>query len=296
MKKNIFTGSACAMVTPFKEDGKIDYKRFRQQLDFQLLNGTDAVVISGTTGEGSVLSSREHRQLIKTAVRHVNGKIPVIAGTGSNCTEAAVKRSLVAEDCGADALLIVTPYYNKCSQAGLVEHYAYISDRVHLPIIVYNVPTRTCVNIEPETYLMLSRINHVTAVKEANGDLSAFLKTLSLCGDELDFYCGNDDQSAAFCALGAKGTISVLSNILPAEAHSIASLMLENSNDLSLKLQLQYLPLCRELFCDVNPMPVKYAMKLLGLDNGICRLPLSNLSEKNKTDIELLLKKYELID
>ena len=295
MKKTVFTGSACALVTPFNENGKIDSKRFRKQIEYQIANGTDALVVCGTTGENSTLDNREQRQIIKAAVKYADGRVPVIAGTGSNCTSGAVKRSLYAEDAGADALLIVTPYYNKCSQGGLCEHYAYISDRVNLPIIVYNVPSRTGVNIKPETYLELSRINHVVATKEANGDLSALAKTINLCGDELDIYCGNDDQSAAFTAMGAKGTISVLANIMPREAHDIVSAGLEGNTDLSVSLQLKYLRICNELFCDVNPIPVKYAMHELGLDSGICRLPLNEPTEKNKARILNTLARYELI-
>ena len=295
MKQTVFTGSACALITPFDENKKVDYKALRRLIDFQIDNGTDAIVVCGTTGEGSVLDARERRQIIKTAVKQTDGRVPVIAGTGSNCTATAVKRSLAAEDAGADALLIVTPYYNKCSQQGLCEHYAYISDRVSLPIIVYNVPSRTGVDIKPETYLELSRINHVVAAKEANGDLSALMKTLNLCGDELDIYCGNDDQSAAFTAMGAKGTISVLANIMPREAHDIVSAALEGNMDLSVSLQLKYLRMCNELFCDVNPMPVKYAMGELGLDSGICRLPLGSMTEKNKARMLNALARYELI-
>lgn len=295
MKKTVFTGSACALITPFDENRKIDSKTFRKQIEYQIENGTDALVVCGTTGENSTLDNREQRQIIRAAVKFADGRVPVIAGTGSNSTATSVKRSLYAEDAGADALLIVTPYYNKCSQEGLCEHYAYISDRVNLPIIVYNVPSRTGVNIKPETYLELSRINHVVATKEANGDLSALTKTINLCGDELDVYCGNDDQSAAFIAMGAKGTISVLANIMPREAHDIVSAGLEGNTDLSVSLQLKYLRMCNELFCDVNPIPVKYAMRELGLDSGICRLPLNEPTEKNKARILNALARYELI-
>lgn len=295
MKQTVFTGSACAIITPFDENRKIDYKALRRQIDFQISNGTDAIVVCGTTGECPVLDTREHKQMIKTTVKYVDGRVPVIAGTGSNSTVTAVRRSIAAYDAGADALLIVTPYYNKCSQAGLVEHYAYISDRVNMPIIVYNVPTRTGVNILPETYLELSRINHVVAAKESNGDISALAKTINLCGDELDIYCGNDDQSASFAAMGSKGTISVLANIMPREAHDIVSAAFEGNFDLSMKLQLKYLRMCNELFCDVNPMPVKYAMHELKMDSGVCRLPLTELSEKNKARMLNALARYELI-
>lgn len=295
MKRIIFKGSACALITPFDESRRVSYKNLRKLIEFQIANGTDAIVVCGTTGEGSVLDSREQKQIIRTAVKQAEGRVPIIAGTGSNCTETAVRRSDAALEAGADALLIVTPYYNKCSQQGLCEHYAYISDRVDLPIIVYNVPSRTGVNIQSETYLELSRINHVVAAKEASGDISALTKSINLCGSELSFYCGNDDQSAVFAALGAKGTISVLANIMPREAHEIVQAGLNGDTDYSVSLQLKYLRMCSELFCDVNPIPVKYAMKELGLDSGIYRLPLSEPTEKNKAAILNALARYELI-
>lgn len=295
MKETVFTGTACAIVTPFDETGKVDYKVLRKLIDFQIASGTDAIVVCGTTGEASTLSEREQRQIIKTAVKHTEGRVPIIAGSGSNCTETAVKRSVRAQELGADALLIVTPYYNKCSQSGLCEHYAYISDRVDIPMIVYNVPSRTGVDIKPETYLELSRINHVVAAKEANGSLSALAKTINLCGDELNIYCGNDDQSAAFIAMGAKGTISVLSNIMPREAHEIAAAGLEGDAKKSAELQLKYLRICNRLFCDVNPIPVKYAMGELGLCGGRCRLPLSEMTDKNKAATLNDLARYDLI-
>lgn len=295
MKQTVFRGSACAIITPFDECRKVDTKNLRRLIEFQINNGTDAIVVCGTTGEASTLETREHKQIIRTAVKQAEGRVPIIAGTGSNCTQTAVKRSYAALDAGADALLIVTPYYNKCSQHGLCEHYAYISDRVDLPIIVYNVPSRTGVDIQPETYLELSRINHVVATKEANGNLSALMKTINLCRDELDIYCGNDDQSAAFTAMGAKGTISVLANIMPREAHEIVSAALDGNIDLSVSLQLKFLKICNELFCDVNPIPVKYAMKEMGLDSGVYRLPLNEPTQVNKERILDILKKYDIL-
>lgn len=295
MKNTVFTGSACALITPFNESGRIDYRNLRRQIDYQISNGTDALVICGTTGEASTLDNRERRQLIKSAVKYTEDRVPIIVGTGSNCTQTAVRYSDMAQSLGADALLIVTPYYNKCSQSGIVEHYAYISDRVGIPIITYNVPSRTGVDIKPETYLELSRIYNIVATKEANGNLSALMRTMCLCGDALNIYCGNDDQSAAFIAMGAKGTISVLSNIMPREAHDIVASGLEGNIDLSVSLQIKYLRICNELFCDVNPIPVKYAMHELGLDSGICRLPLNETTQKNKAAILNVLARYELI-
>lgn len=296
MKQTVFTGAACAIITPFDTDGKIDYRILKKQVEFQIENGTDAIVVCGTTGESSVLTSREHKQMIKAVVKYAEKRVPVIAGTGSNCTQNAVRRSHAAESVGADALLIVTPYYNKCSQAGLVEHYDYISDRTDLPIIVYNVPSRTGVDIKPETYKELCKVRNVVAAKEANGNLSALMKTVSLCSNELDIYCGNDDQTAAFMSMGAKGVISVLSNIMPAGMHCITANALAGRTVQSVDTQLKLLDIANILFCDVNPIPVKYAMKVLGLDSGVYRLPLSDTSEANKRHIRDCLRRYKLIN
>lgn len=296
MKQTVFTGAACAIITPFDTDGKIDYRILKKQVEFQIKNGTDAIVVCGTTGESSVLTAREHKQMIKSVVKYAEKRVPVIAGTGSNCTQNAVRRSHAAESVGADALLIVTPYYNKCSQTGLIEHYDYISDRTDLPIIVYNVPSRTGVDIKPETYKELCKVKNVVAAKEANGNLSALMKTISLCGNELDIYCGNDDQTAAFMSMGAKGVISVLSNIMPDGMHCITSKALAGKTVQSVDAQLQLLDIANILFCDVNPIPVKYAMKMLGLDSGVYRLPLSDTSEANKRHIRDCLRKYKLIN
>lgn len=296
MKTTVFTGTACAIVTPFDTDRKIDYRRLKKQVEFQIKNGTQAIVVCGTTGESSVLTCREHKQMIKSVVKFTEGRVPVIAGTGSNCTQNAVKRSCMAESVGADALLLVTPYYNKCSQSGLIEHYDYISERTNLPIIIYNVPTRTGVDIKPETYKELCKIRNIVATKEANGNLSALMKTISLCGNELDIYCGNDDQTAAFMAMGAKGVISVLSNIMPAEMHSVTANALSGKTNQSVEEQIKLIEISNLLFCDVNPIPVKYAMRQLGLDSGIYRLPMSDTNEINKRHIRDCLRKYKLIN
>jgi 4-hydroxy-tetrahydrodipicolinate synthase len=295
MKQTVFTGAACAIVTPFNENRKVDYKALKRLIDFQISNGTDAIVVCGTTGEGSVLDGREHKQVIKTTVKYVNGRVPVIAGTGSNSTAVAVKRSLAAQSVGADALLLVTPYYNKCSQSGLIEHYRSISDAVNLPMIVYNVPSRTGFDIMPETYAELCKIENVVAAKEANGNISALMKTITLCGDELDIYCGNDDQAAPFIAMGAKGIISVMSNILPKETHELAQAGLEGSMDICIGMQMKYMDICNNLFCDVNPIPVKFALSEMGLDSGFYRLPLTDTTPLNKAKITSSLLKYGLI-
>ena len=295
MKHTVFTGSACAIITPFTKDGKIDYPTLKKQVEFQIKNGTDAIVVCGTTGEASVLSNKEHRQVIRSVVKYVDNRVPVIAGTGSNSTEAAVKRSNAAESAGADALLIVTPYYNKCSQDGLIEHYSFISKRTCLPIIVYNVPSRTGVDIRPETYKELAEIRNIVATKEANGNISALMKTLSLCRNKLDIYCGNDDQCAAFMAMGAKGVISVLANVMPKEMHTLAKLCSDGKTKESVTRQLELLGIANTMFCDVNPIPVKYAMKVMGFDSGVYRLPLNDTTEINKRHIRDALREHRLI-
>ncbi len=295
MKQTVFSGSACAIVTPFDTDGKIDYKMLKKQIDFQIENGTDAIVVCGTTGESSVLDTREHRQVIKSAVKYAEKRVPVIAGTGSNSTENAVRRSHSAESVGADALLIVTPYYNKCSQSGLIEHYSFLSERTDLPIIVYNVPSRTGVDIKPETYRELSKNAKIVATKEANGNISALMKTLNLCGNELTVYCGNDDQTAAFMAMGAKGVISVLANIMPSSMHKLSETALSGKTKESVAQQLELLDIANALFCDVNPIPVKYAMQKMELDSGIYRLPLNDTNELNKRYIRDALRNHALI-
>ncbi len=295
MKQTVFSGSACAIITPFNAEGKVDYRMLKKQVDFQIENGTDAIVVCGTTGESAVLNPKEHRQVIKSVVKYTERRVPVIAGTGSNSTDTAARRSFSAENAGADALLIVTPYYNKCSQSGLIRHYEYISEQTDLPIIVYNVPSRTGVDIKPETYKELSKIKNIVAAKEANGNISSLMKTISLCGDELDIYCGNDDQTAAFMAMGAKGVISVLANIMPDKMHRLTMLSFDGKHDDCVALQTELLDLINALFCDVNPIPVKYAMKLLELDSGIYRLPLSDTSEINKRYIRDSLRAHGLL-
>lgn len=296
MKHTVFKGSACAIVTPFTKDGKIDYPTLKKQVEFQIENGTDALVVCGTTGEASVLSKREHRQVIRAVVKYTEKRVPVIAGSGSNSTEKAVKLSNSAEDAGADALLIVTPYYNKCSQDGLIKHYNFISERTCLPIIVYNVPSRTGVDIRPETYKELAEIRNIVATKEANSNISALMKTLYLCRNKLDIYCGNDDQTSSFMAMGAKGVISVLANIMPKDMHKLAKLCSDGKIKESVECQLELLNVANTMFCDVNPIPVKYAMSVMGLDSGVYRLPLSDTSEINKKHIRDVLKEHKLID
>ncbi len=296
MKTVPFTGSGVAIVTPYTEGcEKINYPLLGKLIDNQIAGGTDAIVITGTTGESPVLTHEEHAEEIRFAVEHVNHRVPVIAGTGSNDTAYAVKLSNEAEAAGADALLMVTPYYNKTSQDGLIEHFNFVADRVSTPIILYNVPSRTGLNILPATYLELSKHKNIVATKEANGDISSVAKTKALCGDNLAIYSGNDDQILAIMAHGGKGVISVLANILPKVAHDIASEYLAGNTKRSFELQMEYLDLCNDLFIDVNPVPVKAAMCMMGIDVGRCRMPLPEMSEANKAKLAVVLRKHGLI-
>ena len=295
MKKPIFTGAGVAIVTPFTKDNKINYDKLAELLEFQIANKTDAIIICGTTGEGSTLDHEEHSEAIRFTVEVVNKRIPVIAGTGSNDTNYAVKLSNEAEKAGVDGLLSVTPYYNKTSQRGLIEHFNYIADRVSVPIILYNVPSRTGVDIKPETYLELSKHERIVGAKEANGDISSVAKTISLCGPDFALYSGNDDQVAALMSLGGKGSISVLSNILPEVAHNIPAKFLAGDYEGSRKLQLEYLDLCNNLFIDVNPIPVKEAMNMMGMDVGDCRLPLYRMTDAARETLKACLAKHGLV-
>ena len=290
MKKPIFTGAGVAIITPFYgEDLKINFPLFEEIIENQINNGTDAIIVCGTTGEKSTLVYDEHVEAIRVAVEVTGGRIPVIAGTGSNDTVHAVKLSNDAEKMGVDGLLMVTPYYNKASQDGLIEK------RVSTPIILYNVPSRTGVTIKPETYLELSKLPLINGAKEASGDISHIAKAIALCGDELNFYSGNDDQITPLISLGAKGVISVLSNVAPQLAHDIAQYALDGDFKKSAELQLQYIDLCNALFCDVNPIPVKEAMCMMGIDVGRCRMPLSPLNESNKKLLKKVLEKHNMI-
>ena len=290
----IFRGVATALVTPLTENG-VDYNQFGRLIDWQIDEGVNALVVCGTTGESSTLTDEEHREAIRFCVARTNGRIPVIAGTGSNDTAFAVKLSNEAEKVGADALLMVTPYYNKTSQRGLVRHYRYIHDRVSKPIVLYNVPSRTGVDIKPETYAELAEMPRVVAAKEANGNIAAFAKTMKLCGDKLDFYSGNADQITALCALGGKGVISVLSNVAPKVAHDIAMEAINGNVAESAKLQIEYIDLINALFSDVNPIPVKEAMNLMGKEVGDCRMPLDVMSDAGRESLKQVLIRYGLV-
>lgn len=296
MKPVLFTGAGVAIITPFNEDQSVNYDKFCEMVEYQLKKGTDAIVVCGTSGEAKTLSTEEHVRLIKLCVETVNHKVPVIAGAGSNDTRYAVELSNEAEKCGVDALLSVTPYYNKTSQRGLIQHYNFIADRVSTPIVLYNVPSRTGVNIKPETYAELCKHPRIIATKEANGDISQIAQTAALCGDELSIYSGNDDQVTAIMSLGGKGVISVLSNVVPGVAHDIVQKYLDGDYIGSRKLQLEWLDLCNNLFIDVNPIPVKEAMNMMGLNAGPVRLPLVEMDESSKAKLRASLVRHGLVE
>ena len=290
MKKRVFTGAATALITPMNEDGSVNFTRLSSLVDEQIKGGIDALVICGTTGEKSTLGYDEHVKVIETAAKANGGRVPLIAGTGSNDTVYSVGLCADAEKAGADAFLMVTPYYNKTSQRGLVAHYNYIADRVNKPVILYNVPSRTGVAIKPETYKELSKHPNIVATKEANGDLASVAKTRYLCGDDLDFYSGNDDQTVPIMSLGGIGVISVMSNFLPNVMHEICAEYLNGNTQKAADLQIKYTGLMNALFSDVNPIPVKAAMNLLGLNAGPCRLPLYPMEEKALENLRLKLQ------
>lgn len=291
MKTPIFTGSALAMITPMKEDGSVNYGEIDKLIEDQLAAGTDAIVACGTTGEASTLEDDEHIAVIRHTVEQVKGRVPVIAGTGSNNTSHAVMMSKEAEQAGADGLLLVTPYYNKTSQAGLIASYTAIADATELPVIVYNVPSRTGVNIAPETAKALSAHPKINAIKEASGNIAQVAKVAALCGDDLIIYSGNDDQIVPLLSFGGKGVISVMAHVAPKQTHDICALWFEGKIKESAALQLQLLELCEALFCDVNPIPVKEAMNLMGYQAGQCRLPLVPMSEGNREKLRAVLQK-----
>lgn len=295
MKNPIFTGAGVAIITPFTADGKVNEKVLAEIIEYQISHSTDAIVICGTTGESATLDHNEHTQAIKVAVDVTAGRIPVIAGTGSNDTAYALKLSNDAEKLGVDGLLMVTPYYNKASQEGLIKHFNYVADRVSTPIILYNVPSRTGCEIKPETYAELAKHKMIYAAKEATGNLSSIAKTISLVPEDFAIYSGNDDQITPIMSLGGKGVISVLSNILPQVAHDIAQSALDSDFKKSAELQLKYLELCNAMFMDVNPIPVKAAMRMMGIDVGPLRLPLCDMTPANTEKLKSVLQKYELI-
>lgn len=293
----IFKGAGVAIVTPMYDDGKVNYDKLGEMIEFQIANSTDAIVICGTTGESSTLTHGEHLKTIKFAIDKVAKRIPVIAGTGSNCTETAIMMSKEAASYGADALLLVTPYYNKATQKGLIAHYTAIANAVpETPIIMYNVPSRTGCNILPQTAVKLAReVDNIVGMKEATGDISQAAKLMALADGCIDMYSGNDNQIVPLMSLGGKGVISVLSNVAPKQTHDIVAEYLAGNVDNSRKLQLEAIELIDALFCEVNPIPVKHALNLMGFEVGPLRMPLSPMEDKNIETLTTALKNYGLL-
>lgn len=292
MKKILFKGCGTAIATPFTEDG-INYEEFGKLIEFQIENNCDALIVCGTTGEGSTMTKEEKKSVIKYAVDKVNKRIPVIAGTGGNNTKEVIEMSKYSESIGADGLLIVTPYYNKTTQQGLIEHYKVVASNTCLPIILYSVPSRTGLNIEPNTCLELSKIENIVAIKEASGNLSQVAKIKALCGDNLEIYSGNDDQILPILSLGGIGVISVLSNIAPKYTHDMIEHYFNGNNDEATNMQLNCIDLVDSLFCEVNPIPVKEALNILGYNYGVPRLPLIKMSETGIKRLEKSINNFK---
>ncbi len=292
MKKPIFKGSCVALITPFTQEG-VHYKKLEELIEWQIQQGTDAILICGTTGEASTMPDSEHKEVIRFAVEKINGRVHVMAGTGSNDTRHAVELSQYAQSVGADSILTVTPYYNKTTQEGLYRHFKAVADAVSVPVVLYNVPSRTNLNIQPETLKRLSEIENIVAVKECN--LGQVAKTRSLCGDELVIYSGEDGNVVPLMSLGGIGVISVMANIIPADTHKMAAAFLDGDMETSRAIQIRAVELVDALFCEVNPIPVKTAMNLMGMDVGECRLPLVEISEKGLDTLRTALTNYGLI-
>lgn len=294
MKKVIFKGCGTAIVTPFTESG-VNFEEFKKLIEFQIKEGADSIIVCGTTGEAATMSEQERKDTIKFAVDVVNKRILVIAGTGSNSTSSAVEMSKYAESVGVDAVLIVTPYYNKTTQEGLITHYKKIAEAINIPIIMYNVPGRTGLNILPKTCLELSKIDNIVAIKEASGNISQIAQIASLCKDNLNIYSGNDDQVLPVLSLGGIGVISVLSNIIPKDVHNMVKYFFDGEIEKAISLQLNTLSLTSSLFCEVNPIPIKHACNLMGFNVGIPRLPLVEMSDANKERLKEDMIKYGLL-
>ena len=294
MSKEIFKGVATALVTPMTEAG-VDYERFGKLIDWQIEQGINALVIAGTSGEGSTLDDAEHRQVLKYAYERIAGRVPAIAGTGSNDTAYAISLTKYACELGYEGLLVVTPYYNKTTQRGLVAMYKAIAEAATKPIIVYNVPSRTGINIEPATYVELAKIPNIKAVKEANGNISKIVELFALVGDKLDIYSGNGDQIVPILAMGGKGVISVLSNVAPKETMQMCEKLFAGDVAGSAKLQTEYLDLINALFCEVNPIPAKAAVAAMGMCENYVRLPLTPMEEKNREKLVSIMKEHGII-
>ena len=292
----IFTGAGVAIITPFHEDGSVNYERLEQLIDFQCNNGTDSIIICGTTGESATLSEAEHVECIKRAVEFTKGRIPVIAGTGSNSTQTAIELSKAAVDAGVDGLLVVTPYYIKATQAGLVQHYKAIAKEAKAPIIMYSVQSRTGVNIAPETVAgLVKNVDNIVGLKEASGNISQVAKIMNLTDGKLDLYSGNDDQIVPVMSLGGLGVISVLSNVAPQYTHDICAKYLSGDVKGSMEMQLKAIPLVDQLFCEVNPIPVKKALNLMGFEVGGLRMPLTELSKANEEKLAKAMREFGIL-
>lgn len=289
----IFTGAGVAIVTPFKEDESIDYDRLDELIDFHCENGTDSIVICGTSGEAATMTEREHMECVKFTVERTKGRIPVIAGTGSNCTKTAMELSKEAAGYGVDGVLVVTPYYNKATQKGMISHFTQVADAAKVPVVLYNIPGRTGCKMEAETVAYLvNNVDNIVAIKEASGDFSNIVKMMELTDGKLDLYSGNDDQIVPLLSLGGKGVISVLSNIAPRETHDIVAKFMDGDVKGSRELQLRALPLIEKLFCEVNPIPVKAAMNMLGWEVGPLRMPLSEMEEEHQKELKAAMDAF----
>lgn len=292
----VFTGAGVAIVTPFKDNGEVNYKKFAELLEYQISNGTDAIIVCGTTGESSTLTHEEHTEVIRFCVEQVAGRVPVVAGTGSNCTQTAIYLSKEAQKDGADAVLLVTPYYNKTTQKGLFQHFKAIADSIKIPVILYNVPGRTGCNLLPETVVQLcTEVDNITGVKEASGNIGQVARLMAMAGGRVDLYSGNDDQIVPLLSLGGKGVISVLSNVAPRQTHDICARFFKGDVEGSRRLQLEAMELCDALFCEVNPIPVKMALNLMGMEVGTLRMPLEELDEAYVPKLEKALKNYGIL-
>ncbi len=293
---SIFRGSGVAIVTPMHEDGAVDYEQFAELIEFQAANGTDAIIVCGTTGEASTLTHVEQVDVIKYCVETVAGRIPVVAGTGSNCTETAVYLSKEAQSAGADGLLLVSPYYNKATQKGLYAHFRAVAEAVDLPILLYNVPSRTGCNILPETVVKLCQdMENIVGVKEASGNITQIASLAALADGKVDIYSGNDDQIVPIMALGGLGVISVLANVAPAQTHEICQKFFDGDVEGSRRMQLEAIELCQALFCEVNPIPVKAALNLMGKCSGALRMPLTPMEPSNMQRLENAMKAYGIL-
>lgn len=293
---SIFKGAGVAIVTPMNANGEVNYEQFKDLIEFQIKGGTDSIIVCGTTGEASTLSHEEHLDVIKYCVEVVAGRVPVIAGTGSNCTETAIYLSTEAEKYGVDGLLVVSPYYNKATQNGLYAHFKAIADAVKIPILLYNVPSRTGCNILPETVVRLCKdVENIVGVKEASGNISQIAQLASIADGAVDIYSGNDDQIVPILSLGGLGVISVLSNVAPKQTHDICAKFFEGDVAGSRKMQLEAIDLCNALFCEVNPIPVKKALELMGMIGGTLRMPLTEMEEKNVARLQKAMEQYGIL-